>query len=469
MTDTFRSTSGPGQSLQPVAFGLAGADAIDFIEIEWPDGVFQSEIDLPADEITRVTETQRQLSSCPVLFAWNGDRYEFVTDLLGVGGIGYAIGPGEYAEPRPWENVLLPAGVARPDAHGRLSLLLTEPMEEACYLDQAALVAYDLPPGWSVVLDERMGILGPQPTGEPRFYRHELLPSRATNERAEDVLEAIIANDLTPADPGAIDHRFIGRLESEHVLTLEFDRPLDAHAGSAMLVADGWVEYPYSQTSFAAWQAGAAYEAPSIEARTPEGDWVMVHEQIGYPAGMPRRMSAPLASLPPACTAIRIRTNQEIYWDRLAVAYAEPCPEARRVDAVLQGARLTYAGFPKRTDGPFRLPHYDYDEREPYWDTRHQEGVYTAYGPVTDLVAAHDDAVAIFGPGEQVSLSFDLETPAPEGWTRRLVLETKGWCKDMDLFTNTGETVEPLPTSGRPTGPRDALHEQHNTRFQSGR
>ncbi|MCI0582647.1 MAG: CRTAC1 family protein, partial [Chloroflexi bacterium] len=162
--DTFRNTSGPGQSLQPLAIGLGGAPAIDFIEIDWPDGVFQSEIDVPAGELTRVAETQRQLSSCPVLFAWNGDRYEFVTDLLGVGGIGYAIGPDQYAEARPWENVLLPDGVAHRTADGHYSLLLTEPMEEACYLDSARLVAYDLPPGWQMVLDERMGISDPQPT-----------------------------------------------------------------------------------------------------------------------------------------------------------------------------------------------------------------------------------------------------------------------------------------------------------------
>lgn len=467
--DTFRASSGPGQSHGPISFGLAGASTIDFIDIEWPDGVFQSELDIPAGQVTEIAETQRQLSSCPVLFVWNGERYEFVTDLLGVGGIGYAIGPGEYAPPRPWENVLLPESIARPDADGRLSLLLTEPMEEACYLDSAALVAYDLPPGWQLVLDERMGIGDPQPTGEPRFFRREILPVRAVNERGEDVLGAIVDADLTPADPGALDRRFIGRLAGEHILELEFDQSLDAHAGEPMLIADGWVEYPYSQTSFAAWQAGATYDAPTIEARGPDGAWTTVLEQIGYPAGMPRRMSLPLVGLPAGTTAIRIRTNQEVYWDRLAVAFVEACADARRVELQLAGAQLTYAGFPKRTDGPFRLPHYDYHDREPYWDTRYQVGDYTAFGPVTDLVRAHDDGVAIFGPGEQISLSFEPVGAAPAGWTRRLVLETRGWCKDMDLFTNTGETVGPMPSSGQPAPARDVLHDRYNTRFQAGR
>ena len=51
----------------------------------------------------------RWASSSSALY-WNGSKYEFVADVLGVGGIGYATGPGEYAPSRPWENLLLPDG-----------------------------------------------------------------------------------------------------------------------------------------------------------------------------------------------------------------------------------------------------------------------------------------------------------------------------------------------------------------------
>lgn len=49
------------------------------------------------------------------------------------------------------------------------------------------------------------------------------------------------------------------------------------------------------------------------------------------------------------------------------------------------------------------------------------------------------------------------------------MLETNGWAKDRDLFTRDGETVAPLPTSGKPRGPVDELHARYNTRFQDGR
>ncbi len=466
--DTFRSTSGPGQSLQPVAVGLGGSDRIDFISIDWSDGVFQSEIDLAGGELHTIRETQRQLSSCPVLFAYNGRKFEFVSDLLGVGGIGFMVAPGEYAPSRPWENFLLPAGALEP-LNGRYVLKVSEPMQEACYLDAASLVAYDLPPGWSMVLDERMGILGLPPTGEPRFYRREIVPIEAFNDRGEDITALVVTADLRAAPVGTLDRRFIGRLERPNTVTVVFGEPLTGAEGEPVLVVDGWIEYPYSQTMFAAWQAGAEYLAPTIEAGTPDGRWRTVLDQFGYPAGMPRRMSVVLSDLPPGTDRLRITTNQEIYWDRLAVAFAQDSPRVARHTLALAKAEVRRCGFARRTTGPQRLPYYDYDDRSPFWDTRHQAGTYTEFGPATELISKADGAMVIFGPGEETHLEYDARTlePPPEGWTRRFVLETRGWCKDMDLYTRDGATIAPLP------GTRDehatTLHEKYNTRYEAGR
>ena len=467
--DTFRNHPGPGQGLQPVTVGLGGAKRIDFIALDWSDGVFQTELDLEPGKIHRVVETQRQISSCPVLFAWNGKVFAFVSDFLGVGGIGYAVGPGEYSESRPWENFMLPGGLLQP-RDNRLILKLTEPMEEVTYLDAVRLRAYDLPPGWSMTLDERMGISGPVPTGLPHFYRNIFLPLKAINDRNEDVTAVVSKRDLQAAPPGELDQRFIGRLEQDHVLTLTFPLSLDSFPGQAILLADGWVEYPYSQTNFAAWQAGADYRAPGIEVRQPGGQWEVVLAQFGYPAGMPRQMSVPLPLLPKGVTQIRISTNQEIYWDRLAVVFAESCPRAEHHKLELEMARLEQTGFPRRTTGEQRLPYYDYENRRPFWDTHFLEGFYTRFGGVEELVEVKDNALAIFGAGEGIHLEF--KEPAlhlKQGWTRIFVLETNGWCKDMDLYTRTGETIEPLPHIGKRDDRVDRLHRLYNTRYLSGR
>ena len=452
---TLREGSGPGQSLAPLALGVGNAPRIDYLRIDWSDGTFQTETGLAGPAVLRIAETQRQLSSCPLLFAWDGGRYAFVSDFLGVGGLGYLVAPGEYAPPRPWENFLFPIGLLQP-AEGRYHVKVAEPMEEAGYFDALRLVAYDLPPGWQMALDERMQIGEPKVTGRPLYYRRVLLPERALNERGEDVTATVREADRRAADPGKLDHRFIGRLAGEHVLTLHFENSIEA---SSVLVIDGWIEYPYSQTMFAAWQAKAAYRAPTLEAQGGDGAWRVVLKEFGYPAGMPRTMAVPLPRLPAGTRALRLRTNQQIYWDRIAVARVEDA-KALRSELKLLKAELRETGFPKRTTGPQHQPDYDYAQRSPLWDTRVQAGDYTEFGGVEELLAEADQALAILGPGEEIHVEFSAELPAlAEGWTRRFVLETHGWAKDMDLYTRDRDTLAPLPvpTSGE-------LHRRFNRR-----
>ncbi|MCG6872322.1 MAG: FG-GAP-like repeat-containing protein [Gammaproteobacteria bacterium] len=467
----FGLRSGPGQDLQPLAVGLAGASQLDFVALQWSDGVFQTELGLAAGHRHRLSETQRQLSSCPVLFAWDGEGYRFVSDILGVGGIGFLLAPGHYAEPRPWEFLLLPDGLLQARG-GRYLLKVSEPMEETAYLDSLRLHAFDLPAGWQLVPDERMATGEPAPTGEPLFYQtaSELRPRQATNDRGEDLLATLAHQDGRAAPPGPRDPRFLGRLAADHVLTLEFDRPLDAGAGRPVLVADGWVEYPYAQTLFAAWQAGAAYRPPTLQARGRDGEWRLVHAHFGYPAGMPRRMALPLDALPAGTTGLRLLGNLEIYWDRIRVVYAQTPPTHEEQVLAPIRAEVRAAGYPLRHTGAQRRPDFDYARRAPVWDARYLAGDYTAFGEATALVTNTDDALAIIGSGEELHLEFSAGTPPAPGRQRHFVLEARGWAKDMDLYTRDGGRVDPLPRQAVTLSRQAAvLNSQFNTRQRSGR
>ncbi len=470
---TFRPQSGPGQSLQPAVVGLRGASQMDFVSIQWPDGVFQSESGLAAGGRHRIEETQRQVSSCPVVFAWNGERFEFVTDILGVGGIGFNVGRGEYSTPRPWENLLLPANLLVPRGNEYV-IKIGEPMEEVMYLDAARLVAYDLPPGWNMTLDERLAVHGPAATGNAIFYQDQdvVQPIKAIDQAGADVLDMILSVDGKAAEPAARDRRFLGRTEPSE-LVVKFARPLDSLEGEPVLVFHGWIEYPYSQTMFAAWQAGAEYHAPTLEALDANGQWQILAAQFGYPAGMPREASLPLSnmSLPKGVRTLRLRTNMEIYFDAVYVVSNKKCPGAIRTELPLRGAIVSEAGFPRRTNHAQRRPFYEYDHRASLWDTQHQTGFYTDFGPAAELVRDTDDALAIVGPGEEIEVQFDHRPLAAlsAGWTRRFVFEANGWCKDRDLLTKDGEKVAPLPA--RTDAQEEKiffLHKKINRRFRSG-
>ena len=470
---THRMSGGPGQSLQPVAIGLNGASRADFIRLNWPDGLIQTEMNLSIGQVHRIRETQRQTSSCPVLFAWNGTSYRFVTDILGVGGLGFNLANGQYAPVRPWENLLLPESALRP-RQGHYEIKIGEPMEELCYLDSVRLVQYDLPPGWQMTLDERSAVSGPEPSGDPVFYQHAMLPTRAINDRGDNVIASILSVDGIASPTGELDPRFLGHTK-EHRLEIAFQESLNDLPGHPVLVFDGWIEYPYSQTMFAAWQAGVEYAPPTLDARDLNGKWQTVLPKFGYMAGMPRQATVPIATqcLPEKTRQLRLTTNMEIYWDRVMVVAAQVCPQVERRELPLVCASVAESGFSRRTTPAQGRPFFDYGHRVPLWDTRHQVGFYTEFGDALALVSSTDDAVAIIGPGEEVHLHFKVDdTPLRRRWTRRFVLEANGWCKDMDLYSRDGERVAPLPW--RETGSsdqrahRERLHGQFNRRYRGG-
>ena len=219
--------------------------------------------------------------------------------------------------------------------------------------------------------------------------------------------------DHLAAEVGRLDGRFLGRLAGEHVLVMEFSEPLDRGPGRPVLLADGWVEFPYSQTAFSAWQAKAAFEPPTLEARDAKGNWVELAASFGYPGGMPRQMAFPLPTdrLPPGTTALRLRTNLEIYWDRLTVIRSEDCPGLVRQELKLAVAALRESGFMVRQLKEQFRPHFDYTTRAAHPEIIDPEGFYTRFGAVGELVGIADDAVAIFGPGEEPDAYTHLTLP----------------------------------------------------------
>ena len=195
--------------------------------------------------------------------------------------------------------------------------------------------------------------------------------------------------------------------------------------------------------------------APHVEAQDAQGKWVRVVEDMGFPAGLPRMMTAELGPEPLPTRRIRIRTNMRVFWDQIFLA--APLPDAVMAEKVkvnevaLSGAHLHRRGFPREHSPDGREPKvYDYailDNTQPF---KTMSGNYTRYGRVTELLARADDRFAIFGKGEEITLEFPTKgLPAvPPTWTRGFLLRAGGYCKDMDPHTAFPDTVEPLPFHG---------------------
>lgn len=458
---TYQNTtpsSGLGQSLTPFVLGLGKSPAAELVRLKWPDGTMQCELNQKSDVRLSLTETNRKTGSCPVLFTWNGSRFVCLGDFLGGGGMGYLVAPGVYGQPDRDESVAIAPDQLRA-VRGVYRLSITEPMDEVAYLDRLDLQVVDRPPGVSSTPDERFAPEGPRPTGEVIAWSNSITPLKATDLKGRDITATLAAWDRDTADGFERLSGWIGYAE-EHGIVLDFGDRLSKFGPQDRLVLAlaGWVEYPYSQTNYAASTAGVALKPPVIERRNADESWTVIEPHAGYPAGLPRLTTLDLTGTltGPSCV-IRLKTNMECYWDQAFIAVRDAAAEkALRVTTLpVARAALGHRGYSREVSPDGRQPLlYDYEYSDPA-PLALMAGRLTRFGEVRELLTDDDDRLCLVGPGDEVRLEFGASAlPAlQEGWTRSFVLKAVGYCKDADPFTAGSDRVEPLPWKAMPSYP----------------
>ncbi|NLH74892.1 MAG: tetratricopeptide repeat protein [Verrucomicrobia bacterium] len=453
-------SGGPCQSFLPPVAGLGGHTKADYVAFHWPDGVAQFELGLGAGSVHKVSELQRKVSSCPVLFAWNGNRFEFVTDFAGVGGLGYYVSPSESATPQALEHIKIDADKLRARG-GVYELRITEPMEEAAYIDRLELVAIDHPAELSVFPDERLAVSGPVPTHELIVIDRQLQPLRAVDCRGQDCTAQILRADRVYAYDPPLDRRYFGFCQS-HSLELDFGGQLEklGTRNRVFLFIRGYIEYPYSQTVYAAAQSGVKWEPIRIDRQATDGRWETIVPDAGAPGGMDRTMTVELTGLIGRFDRrLRLTTNLEIGYDQVFIGVHVGTDNLVIQPVPMVSAELRRAGFAREYSPDGRLPLiYDYENADASAPFHVLRGAYTRYGQVTELLREFDSMYAIIGPGDEIALTFDAAavTPCPAGFKRSFILVSHAWCKDMDLYTAEPQTLEPLPFRGMTKYPYDS-------------
>jgi hypothetical protein len=448
--------------------GLGEYSKVDWLRITWPDAVLQAELELPADQVMTIVELQRKVSSCPHLFAWDGSHFEFISDFGGMGGIGYLVAPGVYAKPDPTEY--LPIANLEP-RDGEYVFQVLEPVEEVVYFDEAKLIAVDHPAETEVYPHEMMAVGAPPPPFELFCFKELIEPVRVIDHRGVDVTEKIRTVDRHYAGATAPDRRFTG-LAEEHFVELDFGDRLKAMLPQRRLVLflNGWVEYGYSSTNFAASQAEMRAEAPSVSVLR-DGKWVELFHEVGYPAGIRHMMTLDVTGkILPSDQRIRISSNMELYWDRIFIAPILEDAGLCVQEVPAKSADLHFLGYPREYSPDGRHPNlYDYSSVDRAVAWKIMAGNYTRYGEVAELVDEADDCYVIMGRGEELTLRFSADAfgPIPNGWRRSFILKTDSFCKDMDLYAAYPDTVEPLPfhsMSNYPYGPEEKYPDDEKRR-----
>jgi cytochrome c-type biogenesis protein CcmH/NrfG len=477
-------SASPAPAPADVVFGLGKRTTVDAVRVLWPAGIVQAETELakappgkPSALSISVTELDRKPSSCPYLYVWNGERFEFVTDFMGGGEMGHLEEPGRYNAPDPDEYVRI-RGDQLKERDGRYELRVTNELEEALFVDRLQLIAVAHPRGVEVYPNE--GLTGePLPPFKLHTTRSAQPPVSAEDEHGHDVLSRIARLDRDYPDDFSL-HQIRG-FADEHSLTLKLEEeskvqspkskvrwerrhPACLVRGHArrqarclrsdriLLLLTGWTDYAWSSDTLAASQSGKSLMLPALQVKDARGHWRTVIENIGIPVGRPQTVTVDLTGkFLSSNREVRIVTNMRIYWDQILVetSAGDSPVQMTKLDPTVAGLR--WRGFSRELSRDGRQPlGYDYEQVLFTSPWKVMTGRYTREGDVRDLLVRSDDMFVISRPGDEISLTFDAGKlpPLPLGWTRTFLLYADGFSKEMDINSASPDQVGPLPFHG---------------------
>jgi Flp pilus assembly protein TadD len=433
-----------GQGPAQIVAGLGVERSADVIRLLWPTGVLQDELEIPAHKDEIVTEIDRRGSSCPIVFVWNGTKFEFLADMIGPGIIGHWTGPNLRNTPDPEEYLKVTGSLVQPQ-DGLIRFRMLEPMEELDYLDRVRLIAIDHPSDVEVYPNEHFSSELPFPKYKVIASTDAHVPTGAWDDQNRNILPLLKERDRKyVTNFGAAPYAGFAAMHWIELDLGEWDssRPL-------RLLMDGFTDYFSASSMYAAWQAGITPVPPFVEAQDDSGKWQMVIADMGFPAGLARTMVADLTGkLPPGTRFIRISTNLKIYWDRIRVDNSPEDLQFIQTEVPLAKANLAFRGYPRVVEGnPRNDLTYVYEDVSATGPYSRQIGNYTRYGDVSELVRKSDEKYVIFGSGDEVAVDFDSThlPEIPNGWIRDYFLYADGFAKDMDFYAAHGDTVAPLP------------------------
>ncbi len=459
----------------PLWFGVNDSATVDAVRITWPNGMIQSVTNQPSDRTAIYKEAPRMSGSCPMIFTWNGQHFEFITDVLGVAPLGASSGDGEYFPVDHDEYVTIP-GRQLVAHNGKYDVRIAEELQEVSYLDHVKLIAVDHRAGTEILTNEKFHS---PPFPEFKLYgvNQRIYPKRAVDQQGANVLPRLLSRDQTYPDSFRRNAAGVAEL---HNLDLDFGRGA-APSGQAILLLNGWVDWADGSTFMgAAQERKGGLQMPYLQVKDRAGQWKTVIDELGIPAGKPKTMVVDLTGkFLSESREVRIVTDLCVYWDEIFISEQTGAPDVRMTDVNVASAEVRFRGFSTPTIHPQRKQPetFEYGRLTGSAPWNPTPGRYTRYGDVRELLSGIDDRMVIMGAGDEIALSFEaLSLPQlPTGWTRDFLLLVDGWAKDGDANTAFSQTVEPLPFHGmtrypypaNENYPGDAAHADYRRRYNT--
>ena len=441
---------------EPLTLGLGQQKYADILRVTWPRGVEQHDFHIRAGSRWSMKRIDRIEGSCPFLYTWNGEGYEFITDVLGITPLGLPMAPGQLVPPDHDEYVLVRGEQMKPrtgaDGRAYFDMQFTEELREVTYLDRLRLDVVDHPIGTEIFPNERFSF-PPFPKAHTHSVKDPLSPLSAVDDRGTDWTRQLAQIDSDYAIPFKPYRGLLTGLAPAHTLELSFDQERLADANLLRLVCTGWFLWSDASINIAAARTpGVDFIPPMLQVPDGEGGWQTVGPPVGFPAGKRKTMVLDVSDiLRRDDPRIRIFSTLCLYWDSIRLAVDDDDASLITTSLDPSSANLWQRGF-SRSLHPLEghlLEWFDWNQLdEPRWNQH--PGLYTKLGEVVTLMSKVDDQYAILGAGDALQVRFDgTDLPAlPEGWRRDFLVYLDGWAKDRDPNSVEALYVKPLPFHG---------------------
>jgi hypothetical protein len=434
-----------------------GWGAVNYAFTNWNDGSTSLSKTVDVESAIYVTANYvRTQNSCPVLSAWNGVSYNYVSDVNdGTGWLGFL----EYFKPDgsmvfsnnyPYDYIKLDSTQLQP-LNGFYNLQISETQNEIFYMDSVKLLAVDHPANTNVFSTRSTFVYNL--TGQGTIYtisKNAATPVSAVNGKGQNVLPLIskLDNNFTSATRWAWNN-----------LTLNLGNLADAK--EINLVVGAKIVWPSTQSGgmnfmkYASKPGVMPSPPPYMEVKAENGSWIPVpaSREFPIPATSDQVFVVNLTGLFPTNDfELRINYYQDIEFDYIGV------DTTAQQNTIVHTLTASYA-----------------DLQQAFSTNSSSTGAFTRYGDVTSLLQSTDNQFVIGREGDQISLQFPANLPpAPQGMVRDYFVVANCWFKGLGL-PYVPFTVDPLPFQSMTSFPypstesypTDAIHQAYLKTFNT--
>ncbi|MDH3392577.1 MAG: CxxxxCH/CxxCH domain-containing protein, partial [Desulfobulbaceae bacterium] len=399
-------------------------------------------------------------SSCPLVFAWTGTTYDYITDLAGP-----IIGLPARGTKKP-VNLYQPAVAMLddlvPDGDGQYRVKMRESLPEISFIDSVSLLVADYPQGYELYTSGAETTYNYRYVEPLHFYtaKDPVLPISAVGSDGRDVLASVLAVDNIPASMDPFDPGYYYLLDFGTIQQPQY----------AKLLLDSWSIFGVRSLT------ASGIVQPYIELVDADGNWVKVRS-FGTPSGDLKTMVVDLSNLflsddHRIRIYMGIRPSSRWVIDRVRLDQSAPVAVAvQELQAI--SAELQFGGDAIETMSTLDSRIIASNDSLPVNSTIPSYGNFTRYGDVFPLLTSSDDKFVIMREGDEVELLFPALSQPQLGDSRSFIINSDLYYKSLEVIN----TVEPLPFHGMSdfpypeteSYPMDADHlqylEEYNTRI----